>query len=54
MFMSRDTHPRSHASGREARDLVLEVDSSDSDHIHLVSRVVQRPAGSEQIQIILP
>lgn len=35
------THPGSHASGGKPGDVVLKVDASDPDHVHLVCRIVQ-------------
>lgn len=34
-------HPGGHASGGKSRDVVLKVDPSDADHVHLVCWVVK-------------
>lgn len=44
------THPRGHASGGKPGDVVLKVDASNPDHVHLVCWVVQ---GTEREKITL-
>lgn len=38
------THPGGHSSGGKPSDVVLKVNPSDADHVHLVGRVVQGAA----------
>lgn len=35
------SHPGGHASGGKSSNVVLKVDASDSDHIHLVRWIVE-------------
>lgn len=44
------THPGGHASGGKPGDVVLKVDSSNPDHVHLVCWVVQ---GAERKKLTL-
>lgn len=42
-----ETHPGRHAPGRKPGNVVLKVDPSNPDHVHLVCWVVQSPEGKK-------